>query len=184
MILAAVSSSAHGGQHFYCGATTGGSSGVETSRTHGQHLGGVCTLHSGNGITGVNGALEGIWAVNLGDIGNLAYIQLGGYAGGNVLARCGGSKQDVAVVAGHGQHLRGHVFSQAVGEAITFGMQHLGHTSDLRGGRSGCAGVVASHQHVHVATTLQCSSNGVQGCALDGCVVVFSDYEGSHENFL
>jgi len=38
----------------------------------------------------------------------------------------------VAVARGHGQHLGGDVFGQAVGELLAFGVQHLGDASDLR----------------------------------------------------
>ena len=45
-----------------------------------------------------------------------------------------GRKEDVAVVAGDGQHLRGHVLGQAVGEMLAVRMQHLDDSGDLAGG--------------------------------------------------
>jgi hypothetical protein len=77
----------------------------------------VGALHGGNGVAGVDRALEGVGADHLGDVGELAHVQLGGHARCHVLAAGRGREQDVAVVAGDGQHLRGDVFSQAVFEA-------------------------------------------------------------------
>ena len=85
-----------------------------------------------------------------------------------------------AVAAGERQHLGCHVFSQAVGQAGFVGMDHFGHTGDLRGSSGSSACIATSHQHVYITTALGSSSHGVQGRALDGVVVVFSDYESSH----
>ena len=71
----------------------------------------------------------------------------------------------MAVVAGDGQHLGGHVLGQAVGEVLAFGMDHLGDAGDLRGGLGGFAGVVAGDQHVHVAAALGSRGDGVEGGA-------------------
>ena len=59
--------------------------------------------------------------------------------------------QDVAVAAGQRQHLRGDVFSQAVGEMRRVGDQHFGDAGDFRSGFSRGAGVAAGDQHVDVA---------------------------------
>ena len=86
----------------------------------------------------------------------------------------------MAVAAGQGQHLRGHVLGQAVVEVRRVGVQHLGHAGDLRrrGGRSGGAGT--GHQHVDLAATGQRGGHGVERGALDGRVVVFGNDEGCH----
>jgi hypothetical protein len=86
----------------------------------------------------------------------------------------------VAVAAGHGQHLGGDVLGQAVGQAGGVGVQHLGHAGDLRGGLRGGAGVVAGHQHMHVAAAGLGRGDGVEGGALDGGVVVFGNDECGH----
>jgi hypothetical protein len=52
----------------------------------------------------------------------------------------GGREQQVAVVAGHGQHLRGDVLAELLGQAGRLGQQHLGHTGDLRRGLGGTGG--------------------------------------------
>jgi hypothetical protein len=80
-----------------------------------------------------------------------ADVQLGGHARGDVLAAGGGREQDVAVVAGDRQHLRGHVLGQAVLEAAR---RRRG--SPWRRRRSGSGlgrlrGIGAGHQHVDVA---------------------------------
>jgi len=141
-------------------------------------------LHGGDGIAGVDGAFEGVGAHHLGDVADLGDVELGGHAGGHVLAAGRGREQDVAIVAGDGQHLGGHVLGQAVGQACGVGVDDLGDTGDLGGGLCGSAGIVAGHQHVHVATASGCSRHGVQGCALDGCVVVFSNNEYRHLDHL
>jgi hypothetical protein len=86
----------------------------------------------------------------------------------------------VAVVAGNRQHLGGHVLGQAVLEAGAVGVDHLGHAGDLGGGSGGSAGVVAGHQHVHIAAAGLGGRHGVQRCALDRSVVVFCNNECGH----
>ena len=50
------------------------------------------------------------------------------------------------------EHLRGDVLGQLWARlAPSAWMQHLGHAGDLRGGLGGAGGVLAGHQHVHVA---------------------------------
>ena len=171
----------HSGQGFDSGATAGGSRGVKAGGAHRQHLDGIRGLHGGDGVAGVNGALKGVGADDLGDVRHLAHIQLGRHAGGDVFAGCSGGEHDVAVVASDGQHLGSHVLSQAMGQASFVGVDHFGHTSDLRSGGGGGTGIATSHQHMHVTTALGSSGHGVQGGALDGGVVVFSDYESSHD---
>ena len=82
-------------------------------------------------VARVDRPLEGVGGIDLGDVGDLGHVQLGGHARGDVLAAGGGREQDVAVVAGDGQHLRGHVLGQAVLELGAVGVDHLGHAGDL-----------------------------------------------------
>ena len=90
----------------------------------------------------------------------------------------------MAVVAGttamECQHLGGHVLGEAVGQAGAVGVDDLGNAGDLAGLLCGSAGVVAGHQHVHVAAAGCGGRHGVERRALDGRVVVFSDYEYGH----
>jgi hypothetical protein len=85
---------------------------VKTRGAHGDDFDRIARLHSGNRIAGVNGALKRVWAVHFGDVADLAYVQLGGHARGHVFAVGCGREQDVGVVAGDGQNLRGYVLSQ------------------------------------------------------------------------
>jgi hypothetical protein len=94
-------------------------------------------LHGGNGVAGVDGALKGVGADDLGDVGELAHIQLGRHARGHVLAAGRGREQDVAVVGGNGQYLRGHVLGQAMAQSGRVGVDDLGDAGDLRGGGCG-----------------------------------------------
>jgi hypothetical protein len=50
-------------------------------------------LHDGNRVAGVDRALEGVGAVDLGDVADLADVQLGGHARGDVLAAGGGGNR-------------------------------------------------------------------------------------------
>src|SRR5256885_11912352 len=69
---------------------------------------------------------------------------------------------------------------RSVLQAGAVGVDDLGHASDLgRGLRSG-AGILARHQHMHVAAAGQGRSDGVERGALDGSVVVFCNNEGCH----
>ena len=126
-----------------------------------------------HGVAGIDRALKGVRGIDACDVGNLTDIELGCQTRRNVLARCGGGKQDVAVVLSHSQYLGRHVLGQTMGQAFCIGVQNFGNTSDLRRCRSCSTCVGASYQHMHIAATLQCSSNGVEGCALDRGVVVF-----------
>ena len=66
-------------------------------------------------------------------------------------------------------------------ESSAVGMDHFGHTGDLRGGSSGGARIAAGNQYVYITTRLGGSSHGVQGGTLDGCVVVFGDNKSGHD---
>src|SRR3990167_3124749 len=165
-------------------AAAGGCCRVEAGGAHGDDLGGITALHGGDGVACVDGALEGVGADHLGDVADLGHVELGGDARGDVLAAGGGGEQDVAVVARDGQDLRGEVFCQAVLEAGTVGMDDLGDACDLGGG-SGCgACAFTGYQHMHVAAAGGCCGDGVEGGALDGGVVVFSNDEYGHSDHL
>jgi hypothetical protein len=56
-------------------------------------------------------------------------------------------------------------------------VQYFGHARDLGGSSSSGASVVASHQHVDLATALGGSSHGVKGGSTQRGVVMFGDYE-------
>jgi hypothetical protein len=84
---------------------------------------------------------------------------------GDVLAAGGGREQDVAVVAGNGQHLRRDVLGQAVFELRAVGVDHLGHAGDLAGRLGGFTGVGAGDQHVDFAAAGDRRRDGVQGRA-------------------
>src|SRR5690606_23205069 len=119
---AALAAVGHGSHGFHGCAATGGSSGIKAGTAHGDDLDGVARLHGGNGVAGVDGALEGVGAHHLGDVGDLGHVQLGSHARGGVLAAGGGGEQDVAVVAGHGQHLGGQVLGQTILECSAIGV--------------------------------------------------------------
>ncbi len=170
----------HGRQGLDGGRATFGSGGVEGRAAHGDDLDLVFRLDRGNGVAGVDRALEGVRGVDLGDFRDLGHVQLGGHARQDVLAVRGGRGQDVRVVVGDGQRLLGHVLGQAVAEVGGVGQQDLGHAGDLGGGIGRGLGVGAGHQHVYVAAALGCGGHGVERGALDRLIVVFSNDECSH----
>jgi len=60
-------------------------------------------------------------------------------------------------------------------------MQHLGHALDRSGSLGRALRVVAGDKHMHVAAALRSGRNGVEGRALEGAMVVFSDDESGHD---
>eukprot|EP01022_Parablepharisma_sp_SALTPOND_P004193 TRINITY_DN118_c0_g1_i10.p1 TRINITY_DN118_c0_g1~~TRINITY_DN118_c0_g1_i10.p1 ORF type:complete len:1227 (-),score=392.65 TRINITY_DN118_c0_g1_i10:741-4421(-) len=164
----------HGGRATLC-------SRIETGGPHGDDLDRVDRLHGGNGVTGVDRALEGVGRVDLGDVGDLAHVQAGGHARQDVLAVGSGGGQDVAVILGNGQDLFGDVLGQTIGELRGIGQQHLGYARHLGSGVGGSLGIGASDQDVYVATGLCRSGDGVEGAALEAGVVVFGNNECGHD---
>ena len=87
----------------------------------------------------------------------------------------------MAVVGGDGEHLCSDVLGQAMGQGFAVDVDDFGDTSDLGGGLCSSSGVVASDEHMHVATASGSSGHGVEGGALDGRVVVFGNDECGHD---
>ncbi|MNV92261.1 hypothetical protein D3C71_1868380 [compost metagenome] len=87
----------------------------------------------------------------------------------------------MAVVACNSEHLRGHVFGQAVLERWAFCEDDFGDACDLgcRLGSSGCA--FACHEDVDVGSAGLGGSDGVEGGGLDAVVVVFCNNECGHD---
>ncbi|MNZ73579.1 hypothetical protein D3C78_919920 [compost metagenome] len=168
------------GFHRRCAAR--GSRCVKASAAYGDDFGGIRRLHGGNGVASVNGALEGVCRDDGCDVADLANVQLGGHARSDVLAAGCGWEQDVAVVACNSQHLGREVFCQAVFEAGTISVDDFGNSCDLGCRSGGCSRVFTGDQYVHITTAGYSGSDGVQGSAFDGGVVVFCDYERSHFN--
>jgi hypothetical protein len=168
-------------QAFESGTAATGCGGVEAGGAHGDDLDRVGTLHRGDGVAGIDRALEGVGADDLGGVADLADVQQRGHTRSHVLATGGGRKQDVAVALGNGHHLRGDVLGQAMVQPGGVCMQHLGHAGDL-GSRPRCGtGVCTRHQHVHITPAGDRGGHGVEGGALDGRVVVFGNDEGCHQ---
>jgi len=170
----------HRGNHLDRCAATGGGGGVEAGGAHGDDLDDIAALHRGDGVAGVDRALEGVGAKDLGGFADLADVQQGGDSRRHVLAGRRGGEQQVGVAGCNRQHLGRQILGQAVTETFGVGMQHLGHANNLRGSRRGATGVVAGDQHMHVATAGQRGRDGVQRGALDVGVVVFSNDEDTH----
>jgi len=87
----------------------------------------------------------------------------------------------VRVARGQRQHLRGHVLRELLLELRRVGVQHLGHAGDARGALRGLRGVVAGHQHVHLASELRGGRHGGVGRALEQGVFVFGNDEDAHD---
>ena len=176
-----VSTGSLGRLHIDGSAAASSRRGVKTGSTHGNDFDGITALHRSDGIARVNRALKRVGAIHLRDIGNLRHIQLGCHARGDVLAHSRSRKKNVAVRAGHGDHLRGHVFGQAVGKSGAVGMDYLGHATNGGSGGGGGACVVPGDQHMHIAATLGRSGDGVERGRLDASVIVFGNDERGHK---
>jgi hypothetical protein len=119
-------------------------------------------------------------ADHLHGVADLRHVQQRGHARCHVLAVRSGREQQVAVLAGDGQHLRGDVLAQLLGQVGGVGEQHLGHAGHLGGGLCGAGRISAGDQHVDIAAALQGRGDGVEGGALEGAVVVFGNDEDTH----
>ncbi len=73
-------------------------------------------------------------ADHLGDVAICATSSLAATRGAAFLPLAVAGNSNVAVAAGHGQHLGGQVLGQAVFQGSAVGVQYLGHASDLGGG--------------------------------------------------
>ena len=131
---------------------TGGVHGIETGRTHGDHLDRRAGLHGGDGVTSVDRALEGVRAFHRDDLGDLVDVQLRGNARQEILAVGGGSSQYMAVVLGQISDQRRDVLGQLVGVSRIVGDQYLGYAFDLCGCFADGSAAAAGYQHVDVAT--------------------------------
>src|SRR5690606_4702391 len=101
-----------------------------------------------------------------------------------VLAVGGGGSQDVAVVARQAGNQRRDVLRQLVGIGGIVSDQHLGHALDLGRCFTDGTAAAAGYQHVNVATKGLGRGNGVQGRSRENGVVVFSDNQDSHLDYL
>ena len=60
-------------------------------------------------------------------------------------------------------------------------MKNFFHTRQLGGLGRGGTGIVAGHQHMHVATHLGCGGERLVGCILEGLVIVFGNEKHGHD---
>ncbi|KWV77025.1 hypothetical protein PFL603g_02407 [Pseudomonas fluorescens] len=168
------------GNGFNGSRTTFSGNRVKTGGTHGDDFDRGSRLHSGNGVTGVDRALEGVGAFNRNDLGDLVNVQLRGNAWQDVFAVGGSGSQDVAEASAERCNQRGDVFRQLVSVRGVVGQQDFAHASDFRSGLRNDVSSLACDQHVNIATDFSGSSHGVQGGRSHDLVVVFSDYQDSH----
>jgi len=161
--------------------TTFRSNRVETGGTYCDHFDCSGRLHGSDGVTGVDRTLEGISAFHRDDLGDLVNVQLGGNARQDVFAVGSGGSQDVAVALAQFGNQWSNVFRQLVRVGSIVGVQDFAHASDFRSGFSHGTSALACDQNVDVATDFGSGSNGVQGGRGQHLVVVFGDYQDSHD---
>src|SRR5690606_3861926 len=101
-----------------------------------------------------------------------------------VLAVGGSSSQNVAVVACQAGDQRRDVLGQLVGVGSVVSNQHFGHALDLGSSFADGAAAATGYQHVDVTTDGFRRGNGVQGRGREDGVVVFSDNQDSHLDYL
>src|SRR5450830_201929 len=78
-------------------------------------------------------------------------------------------------------HQRGNILGELMCVGGVVGHQYFRHASDFRGSFSNSTHALACNQHVNVATDLRGGSHGVQGGRSHDLVVVFGDYQDSHD---
>ena len=169
------------GDSFNGSRATFGGNRVETGGTHGDDLDRSIGLHGGDGVTGVDRALEGIGAFYRDDLGDLVNVQLGGNAWQDVFAVGGSGGQDVAVASAKLGDQRCNVFRQLMRISGIVSVQDFAHACDFCSRFSHGASALTSNQHVDVPTDFSGSGHGVQGGRGQYLVVVFSDYQDSHD---
>src|SRR5690606_32649725 len=152
----------HGANGLDRGRATFGGHGAVAGGAHGDDLDASAGLHGGNGVTGVDRALEGVGGLDRDDLGDLVDVQQCGDARQDVLAVGGGRGQHVAVSLAQLGNQRGDVFRQQVGVGGVVRDQHLGNAGDLGGGLGNASDVLASDQHVDITTDLGGGSDSVQ----------------------
>src|SRR5690606_3189348 len=137
-------------------------------------------IYGGDGVTGIDRALEGVGAFDGDDLGDLVDIQQGGHARQVVLAVGAGRGQDVAVAVADLGDQQGDVLRQQVGVGGVVGHQHPGDTGDLGSGFRYGATTGTGHQHLDVATDGLGSGHGVQGGGVQLGIVVFGNNQNRH----
>ncbi|CAM3193654.1 hypothetical protein PSGE105469_22105 [Pseudomonas gessardii] len=153
---------------------------VETGGTHGDHFDRGSGLHGGNGVTGVDRALEGVGAFHRNDLGDLVNVQLRSNPWQDVFAVGGGGSQDMAVASAKLCNQRRYVFRQLMRVSGVVGQQYFAHTGDFCRGFSHGASALTCYQYVDVTTDFGGSGHSVQGGRGQHFVVVFCDYQDSH----
>ena len=154
---------------------------LERGRAHGDDLDLVGGLHGRQRVAGIDGAHEGVGALDRADVGDLLHVEQGGGARHHVLAGRGGRRQHVAVVRRQPDDQLGEVFGEAVGIGGVVGQQHLGDAGDLRGLFGDGPAILAGDQQVDVAADLLRGGNHMQGGRLHFLVVMFDENEIGHD---
>src|SRR5690606_11928182 len=104
-----------GGNRFHCSTATFGGHGVEAGAAYGDDLDRGVGLDGGDGVSGVDRALEGVGAFHGDNLGDLVDVQQGRHARQVVLAVGAGRGQDVAVALAQLGDQQGDVLRQLVG---------------------------------------------------------------------
>ncbi|KWV88048.1 hypothetical protein PFLmoz3_02433 [Pseudomonas fluorescens] len=169
------------GDGFNGSRATFGSNRVETGGAYGDDLDRGVGLHGSDGVTGVDRALEGVGAFYRDDLGDLVNVQLRGNAWQDVFAVGGSGGQDVAVASAKLGDQRCNVFRQLMRISGIVSVQDFAHACDFCSRFSHGASALTSNQHVDVPTDFSGSGHGVQGGRGQHLVIVFGDYEDSHD---
>ena len=84
-------------------------------------------------------------------VGDLHHVELRGDARGDVLAGRGGRGEERVIVRHQRHDERFDGFGEGLAEGFAFGVEHLAHAGDFRGGVGGGLRVVAGDEHVDIA---------------------------------
>ena len=154
--------------------------GLERRGADGDDLLAAAGLNRGDGIAGIDRALERVGAVDRDDFGNLRHVELGGDARHVVLAVGRGGREDRVVVRGERQDQRLHRLGNHLGIERVVGKKHLLHAGELGGGRGDGVGTLTRNQHMHRPADLRGGGHDLGGRVLESLVVVFGNNERGH----
>ncbi|RMT33899.1 hypothetical protein ALP49_05314 [Pseudomonas syringae pv. solidagae] len=157
---------------------------IEAGGSYGDDLDRSRRLHGGDGVTGVDRTGEGVGGNHRNDLGDLIDIQLSSDARQDVLAigRC--RSQNMAMARSQLYNQGSDVFRQLVRVGFVVGHQHFRHTGNFGGGVGNGAHAGTGHQQMNVTADLLGSSKGVERSRGYGRVVVFSDNQDRHLDYL
>ena len=154
---------------------------LEGGAADGDDLDRLVRGHGGDGVAGIDRALECVGALDLDDVGDLHHVEQGGDTRHDVLAGGGCRSHQVAVARCHRLDQRCDVLGNAVRHGVGPGGENLRHAGNRGSGLGHIAAGVAGDEDMDVTTDLGGCGHGVQrgGCQL--AVVMVCQNQDAHD---